>query len=289
MAGIKDVLAKWLIPCGFLDIYAGILAGRSGRGGSGKSYTPEESALLLENEKLKDRHAGERCFIVGAGSSISKQDLTKLAGEVVLTVSNSFVHPAMPVIRPMYHIMPPVLEYHGELNSVEQFMTWFAEMEEKTFDAEMFFHLGDRAELLKRGLYQKKIVHWVDYETPWDEKPISKLNLAKIPEIWSVSETAITVALYLGFAEIYLLGFDHDWFNGPLVYFYDEKKEHLLQPDKTKVSFLDSEFQMRRHAYIFKKYKYLFLVKENIYNANADPNSYVDVFPKVDYDKLFLR
>ena len=70
-------------------------------------------------------------------------------------------------------------------------------------------------------------------------------------------------------------------------YFYDEKKEHALKPNLKKLSFADAEFQMRRHAYIFKKYKNLYSLKKNIFNANADPNHYMDVFPKVDFDKLF--
>jgi len=44
---------------------------------------------------------------------------------------------------------------------------------------------------------------------------------------------------------------------------------------------------MRRHAYIFKKYKFLSSMKKNVYNANANPRHYLDVFPKVDYDSLF--
>ena len=299
MAGVKDFLAKWVVPKGFLDIYAEINSKNLDKDiyseinpinfGNGKTYTSEESVLLMENKKIKDKHVGERCFIVGSGSSISKQDLTKLAGEIVLTVSNSFVHPAIPIIRPKYHILPTVLEENSEFNTVEEFMMWFSEMEEKTFNAEMFFHIGERSELLKRGLYKNRIIHWIDY-APWNEQmPVAEFDLVNIPGVWSVSETAIIVALYLGFSEIYLLGFDHDWFNGPYVYFFDEKSEHKLKPDISKGAFLDSEFQMRRHAYIFNKYKKLYALKQNIYNANADLNSYVDVFPKVVYEKLFTR
>ena len=57
--------------------------------------------------------------------------------------------------------------------------------------------------------------------------------------------------------------------------------------EKSKALGVDSEFQMRRHAQIFNKYKKLFALKENIYNANANPNSYVDTFPKVKYEELF--
>lgn len=282
---MRDFIKKWILPPGVSEIIVSLMYKHS----LAVQYTPEEKELLSKNETLKDRHAGQRCFILGSGSSIKKQDLTKLVGEIVISVSNFFVHPDMPIIRPKYHVLPPVLAYHEEFATVEKFMEWFAEMEEKTFDAEMFFHIGDRAELIRHGLYRNRITHWVDYAAPWDEKPIKELNLARIPEIWSVSETAITIAIYLGFDKIYLLGFDHDWFNGPLAYFYDEKKEHILQPDETKLAFLDSEFQMRRHAYIFKKYKALYSLKQNIYNANADPNSYVDVFPKVSLEDVLRK
>ena len=94
--------------------------------------------------------------------------------------------------------------------------------------------------------------------------------------------------MYLGFENIYLLGIDHDWFNGPLRYFYDPNTQHKMKPDAERISFADAEFQMRRHAIIFKKYKYLYALKENIYNANANPDHYLDVFPKVDYESLFI-
>ena len=43
---------------------------------------------------------------------------------------------------------------------------------------------------------------------------------------------------------------------------------------------------MRRHAEIFRKYKYLRSINENIFNANATPNHYLDVFKKVNYDDI---
>jgi hypothetical protein len=44
---------------------------------------------------------------------------------------------------------------------------------------------------------------------------------------------------------------------------------------------------MRRHADIFRKYKYLYRFRKNIYNANADGAHYLDVFPKVEFECLF--
>lgn len=247
---------------------------------------PEANFLLAKNEQLFDRHKGERCFILGAGPSIANQNLKKLAGEHVISVSNTFVHPDYPIFKPQYHVLPNILRGHGELYPQEKFVEWLRQMEEMTLNAEMFFHIGDKVLIDSNGLFTNRIIHWNEYY-PWNGQCNFPLSLSNVPGIWSVSEFAITVALYLGFDKIYLLGFDHDWFNGPLVYFYDRNNQHALKPNEDAIPHVDAEFQMRRHADIFKKYKCLYQMKKNIYNANANPESYVDVFPKVDFDSLF--
>ena len=254
--------------------------------GSGLSNT-DEIRILKQNEELKDRHVGSRCFIFGAGSSVKEQDISKLEGEFVISVSNTFVHPVFSRIKPRYHVLPPLLNSHGRFQSEEKFAGWLRAIEVATGDAEMFMHIGDRGMVERNGLFKNRIIHWVEYSVALDENFDAPINLVCVPSIWSVSELALTVGVYLGFDKIYLVGIDHDWFNGVLVYFYDHTKEHALRPDQSDLSFADSEFQMRRHAYIFKKYKYLYSMKKNIYNANANPRHYLDVFPKVDFDSLF--
>lgn len=254
--------------------------------GSGVS-NPEEATLLKQNEELKDRHVGSRCFIFGAGSSVKEQGISKLNGEFVISVSNTFVHPDFSRIKPRYHVLPPLLRSHGRLHSEDKFVGWLRAMEVATGDADMFMHIGDWGMVERNGLFKNRIIHWVEYSVAWDQDFGAPINLMSVPPIWSVSELALTVAVYLGFDQIYLVGIDHDWFNGVLVYFYDHAKEHALRPDQSDLGFADSEFQMRRHADIFKKYKYLYSMKKNIYNANANPHHYLDVFPKVEFDSLF--
>lgn len=244
--------------------------------------------LLGQNVAIRNRHVGQRCFILGAGASIKEQNLKLLKGECVISVSNTFVHPDFHSIKPRYHVLPTMLYGHSGLYSADRFVGWLKEMQENTGDAEMFFHIGDRTMIQQAGLFQNRIVHWVDY-VEWNGMTQFPLDLARIPHVGSVSELAITVALYLGFDEIYLLGFDHDWFRGTLVYFYDHKQQHVMKPDENKLvaAGIDAEFQMRRHADIFRKYKYLFQFRKNIYNANADRAHYLDVFPKVEFERLF--
>jgi hypothetical protein len=281
---MNNLLKRWLLPPGVLEL---LRRGKQ-RWVSGRGLSAEDRLLLQQTRSLKDRHRGQRCFILGAGSSIKQQDLKLLQGEIVISVSNTFVHPDYPLFKPRYHVLPTLLYGHERLYTAERFVGWLREMEAATGGAEMFFHIGDRKMIDDAHLFHNRAIHWVDY-VEWDGVAPVSLDLDRVPHIWSVSELAITVALYMGFDQIYLLGMDHDWFNGTLVYFYDHKQQHAMKPDESRIRNMgvDAEFQMRRHADIFRKYKYLYSVKNNIFNANANGKHYMDVFPKVEYETLF--
>lgn len=277
---VNDLMKSWVLPPEIANMVRKAMEYR---------FVPAtEKALLQQNLELANRHQGERCFILGAGSSIKQQDIRRLKDEFVISVSNTFVHPDYSFIQPRYHVLPHIRYGHKHFYADETFVGWLRSMEAATQQAEMFFHIGDRSLIEDNGLFQNRIIHWVEY-CSWNGDMGFPLDLARVPHIWSVSELAVTIAVYLGFEKIYLIGFDHDWFNGPLVYFYDHTKEHEMKPDEAeiKAAGVDAEFQMRRHADIFKKYKYIYAMKKNIFNANADPAHYLDVFPKVDYDSLF--
>lgn len=279
MVKFRQFFKQWLVPPEWWRLLSN-LKYRS------KNISFERRQIIRHNQALKNTQIGSRCFILGAGPSVNSQDIKKLTNETVISVSNTFVHPDFGLVKPKYHVLPPIMQNHGDLYSEEKFVVWLKEMEEATGDAEMFFHLGDKAMLERNSLFKGRIIHWVEY-ADWRGNFSHQLSLNNIPKIGSVSELAITVAVYLGFDAIYLLGIDHDWFNGLFVYFYDHKTQHAIKPDQSALPNLDAEFQMRRHADIFKKYKYLYSLKNNIYNANSDPSHYMDVFPKVKYDSLF--
>ena len=43
--------------------------------------------LLQNNKKLKNKHKGQRCFVLCNGPSVAGQDLSPLKNEVVITVA----------------------------------------------------------------------------------------------------------------------------------------------------------------------------------------------------------
>ena len=152
---------------------------------SQRVVTPLGQIDLLKNDELEGRHEGERCFILGAGSSVAQQDLKKIAKENVISVSNTYVHSDFPLIRPQYHVLPPLLSSHGSLYEGQKFVEWLREMEEKTFDAEMFFHVGDKSLIEEAGLFRNRTIHWNEY-VEWSGKSEFPINLQQVPSIKSI-------------------------------------------------------------------------------------------------------
>lgn len=242
---------------------------------------------------MYNREIKKRCFIIGNGSSITSQNLELLKDEIVLAVSGFYLHEKIHTINPKYYVLPPVFEAHKQYSDELNYYRWLDDMD-KTLDNTtiMFCCQTDKIYIEKYKLFEKKEIVYVNYFPYKENNILSDIDIYNMPSIWSVSESAIQIALYLGFKEIFILGFDHDWFNGALVHFNDKYLKHFnkkLQKELVSIHGVDSEFQMIRHAKIFNKYKKLYAIKENIYNVNFNQNTYVDTFPIVDYNKLFIK
>lgn len=244
--------------------------------------------LIGRAKLLKNKHKGERCFIMGSGPSLKEQNLKQLQGEYVISISNTFLHPDYSLFRPQYHVLVPVFSNNVWEAGKSQSLVWLPEMHEKIYDATLIAHIGDKEEIEKNGFFKGRNILWNDYLQWNEDEELHDIDMAAIPQIWTGSEVALCVAIFLGFENIYLIGIDHDWFNGVVVHFFDEK-DNVLKDTTGFYSYVDSEYQMRRHAYIFRKYKALRALHKKIYNANANPGTYVDVFPKVEFDSLFPK
>jgi len=255
-----------------------------------RHYKRNAKSLFEKNVVLKDKHLSDRCFIIGTGSSIVKQDLKLLKDEYVIGVSGLFTHKDIESIQLNYHVLAPVFEYHAQYQDRLNYINWLKDMDDTlSDDVVMCIHIGDKKYIDENNIFKNKKIYWNDYAAWKESESIENIDLEYIPAIYSVSETAISTALYMGFKEIYLLGFDHDWFDATYIYF--DKVAYMKHwkglEDKSKKLGVDAEFQMRRHAQIFNKYKKLFALKKNIFNANSNLKSYVDTFPKVKYEELF--
>ncbi|MDO8581047.1 MAG: hypothetical protein Q7S13_06170, partial [Candidatus Omnitrophota bacterium] len=162
--------------------------------------------LLMPNQKLKDAHKGGICFILGSGPSIHTQDLTKLSGQIVITQNHFHAHKDIAVISPKYHVMVPkyqLKEYDNDwrdwlksmIDRLPADCRLFADGNTKYLIDE-FNELKGRISYIQTGLnaiYMRKA--YVDITR----------NIMKVP---TALTECLTIALFMGFEKIYLLGCD---------------------------------------------------------------------------------
>ena len=279
---IKSFIDGWFLPPK-LKVNAQIIREKI------KNRLKYDQSLFEKNEKLKDIHTNDRCFLIATGPSLKEQDLTLLKDEITIGVSGLYTHKDIKIFNPKYYVSTPIFRYHGDLYDEETFIADLREMDKALSDETiMFFDIYDKSYIERNGVFTNKEIYWLQY-IPWDEDPFTEIDLKNLPNIRLASEVMFYVAIHLGFKEIYLLGIDHTWFNGLNVYFDQSRNDKFFKPGKqvAKEHNIDSEYSMEAHLKVFKKYKNFYKIKQNIFNANVYENTYVDTFPKVRYKDLF--
>lgn len=280
------LLARSLTPRWLLSKYDARRADKSG------FLAPSMAgrALFTANKELANRHVGERCFILCTGPSIKDQDLSRLAGELVISVSNAYLHKDFASYRPKYNCVPQIT--YG-LMTEEDVVSWFQDMHCGIGDAEMVLANSERKLVDERRLFPGRTVHYLNMRG--DPRESATVDLTgEVPSPQSVSIMASMLALYMGCKEIYLLGTDHDQFlTGKYTYFYEKSavsgKDSTVNPDGTVSISRYDEF----HAYarLWRQYRWLRLVAEQmgatIYNASY--GGALDEFERIDYASMQLR
>lgn len=246
---------------------------------------------------LKGIHSQKRCFIIGSGSSIRDQDLTLLKDEIVMGINGVFLHPDIDKIKPEYFVMAPRYLHHQTESSFEECIRYLKNADDKlSDDTVMVLHVSEQPYIEKYNIYKNKNIIWYDSLTWFPHHKINSIELLSMPRIqYSTSETAIQIALYLECKDIYLLGLDHTWFDYQYFVSVEEyntgcgAKGDVNSIKQNCMDLVSSTDHMYGHYMMFKKYEKLYQMRKNIYNANSNPNTYVDVFPKVKYEDVLAN
>ncbi len=228
-------------------------------------------------------HRGEDCFILGAGPSVLGYDLSKLSGKNVITVANTYVHSCLKEMNPKYHVLPNVFRSHAAYYSKENYVNWLRDMDarlpKKTI---MVMSIHDWQEINSNDLFSSRKVLWFS-DIPWDKQQLTTINISALPGIHSVSEVAIMSAIFMGYENIYLLGFDHNYFSDKK-YFY-ACEDHKVGLTEARVDDLlrDTANETMGTALVMQRYSMLKVLHPHIFNCNVD--SYIEIFPKISFDE----
>lgn len=244
-----------------------------------------EKKVLKRNQQFKDKHKGQRAFVIVNGPSLAHQDIEPLSNEITFAVSGFFKHEVIKKWQPTYYSICDPLFFNGS----EQSFSFFKEMRKSIDSSTFFFPLfaGYKANT-KLNL------------TPLDKtfyiasagQPNSNIDMTSVVQgFQSVSSFALAQAIYMGCSPIYLLGFDHDWLahRGMDRHFY---KGGILKDNeantKTLAELYTYESELKTCLKLWKNYQGLNRAakKRGIKIYNATQGGYLDVFERAQYEEV---
>lgn len=215
-------LAKEVLPP---LLYRGLVSAH------GLFYNIKNSGGLTRNSVLKNKHEGERCFILGNAPSLLNHDLDLLQGESIFTVSNGYLNPAYERLKPKYHCLPQLTYSDVEAGMSEsKAVEWFSNMDDALGEAEIFLHLNEYSLVKRNSLFSKRRVWYVGTHPSLQTKSEYDLTKALSP-IGTAPHMVLAIAMYMGFKNIYLLGIDYNFLcTRKYNYFFDRSMLNFSDP-----------------------------------------------------------
>ncbi len=164
--------------------------------------------ILNRNSKFYNINKGKRCFILGNGPSLNGESLDLLKDEKVFTVNQLYRSEIFEKVNSDYHVMIDQAFFEvdnsnsGEVERIE-YIKKFINSGKTVFLHHASLRFIDELDIDKENVYflKPKLIFTDMFD---DNIDITHL----IPEAQTVVQTAIYVAMYMGFTEIYLLGCD---------------------------------------------------------------------------------
>ena len=248
----------------------------------------ERLQIVQANSRLKDRHAGQRCFILATGPSIKHQPVRQLAGEHCIAVSNFFVHPDYRAIRPRYHCIAP---FHAPITE-DGWQEWLKQASAATGDAALLFGLPDLQRNTRQGNFEQREKYFLNFSGSMEQLEAHGVDLTRIlPPPQSVTIMALYAAIYMGFNEICLLGCDHDWILhlNTSTHFYDETQHALHRGGYNEWSAPALDTYFRDYMQLWKQYRALGQIaqRRGCRIINATQGGLLDVFPRMPFETIF--
>ncbi|ETI67544.1 6-hydroxymethylpterin diphosphokinase MptE-like protein [Neobacillus vireti] len=217
---------------------------------------------------VKNIHKGERCFIVATGPSITIEDLEKLKNEITFSMNSICLAFDETDWRPTYYGIQDI----GVFNKFEQYI-------EK---------LNVECKFISDNIFTKKNVpddHFIfplnllNHNSPHRKyrTKFSNNAFAVIYDGYTITYSLIQLAIYMGFAEIYLLGTDCSYSSN--------MKHHFKDYDHVDPTFLLAGDKMISAYKEAKKYA----DRHNIKIYNATRGGMLEVFDRVNLEDVILE
>lgn len=245
---------------------------------------------LTENEKklasFKDKYKGKRCFIIGNGPSLNKLDLTKLEGEYTFGVNAIYLNYDKMKFHPTFYVVEDNLVAEDRGSEINQYK-------------------GPKYKFF--GTYLNYILH-KDENTMYmnvlrnyaDEKnfPMFSNNCVRYLGVGgSVTYLCLQLAYFMGFEEVYMVGFDHNYKIPENAVISNHRKTGFdilsteddpnhFSPDYFGKGYRWHDPNVERMEVGFRKARKFFeATGRKVYNATL--GGHLEAFERINYNNLF--
>ncbi len=158
---------------------------------------------IRKNERrfrsYKNKHKDQRCFIIGNGPSLNKLDLTNLKNEFTFGVNAIYTNFDRMQFYPTYYVVEDTFvaeDRKEEINSYTESQKFFGDY--------LSYCLNKDEKSIKCNVV-------FDYSYYKDFPKFSKNALTSMYVGGTVTYLCLQLAYYMGFTEVYLIGFDHNY------------------------------------------------------------------------------
>lgn len=234
-----------------------------------KRMGDENDNKYKEIQKYRNRHLGERCFILATGPSLTVADVKKLKYEYTFGMNS---------ICMMFDELGWETTYYGV-----QDRGVFEKLADKYCGLnKTILFVGDGIPILEREKVNAIpfAINYLDHKHSYKHLN-TKFSLDALKQIYdgyTITYSLIQIAVYMGFKEIYLLGNDCS-------YPKDPKKQHFMD-----FGHYDASTLTARDRILFA-YQYAndFLKDSDVQIYNATRGGALEIFPRVDFDSLTFK
>jgi hypothetical protein len=245
--------------------------------------------LLKKNSKLKNLHAGKRCFIIGNGPSAKMQNLHLLRDEIAIAVNSFYCHPDAKTVDPDYWILADPTYWEKPDYRLADLKLAIA----KDVGPKLFIPSGGFGYFGSFNFGPLIDMHFYHYDGSKDIRSLIDFAEGVPPYGQNVMAVALMLAFYLGCSPIYFIGCDHDV---TVIKQEDYDKyitEHSFEEgthDKISdwLTWEQYKHSMARMTYEYEQLRE-YAARWGFQVFNATHGGYFDVFPRVQYESLFAR
>ena len=187
--------------------------------------------------RLTNRHAGERCFLLGNAPSLVEFDLSKLAGEQFFVVKKGY--------KALEHGLPSPIPYYvlSDLRGWDRIKA-----DVSTLPVETYLVRDTIAAQPEFRPPADRVVTFPSYRGGLRKQGFRHRPWQGLGNDSTVILFAAQIAHYLGFAEVYILGVDLDYAQAT-TYFYAAGQSETNQSARPEDEIYAREFGTLRQAF----------------------------------------